>query len=243
MIKDIRPTEDDDVVLALGERYDVDKILEAMRGILDDYAAFAGKKGLEEPYTLANPKPPRPDDDPIVKLLKSSGLPFRLPYGGHTMRIVAKLIDEERGSYDAGGLRHDVEAPPFRFDLYPLGVSPLYANFGMCREPGVESRWLTIVGEPATAFDPAPIMRIHRHLPPRAEGAVGDLRPKAEYCLSGNHRKLLTEFLETQRNRGIIYEIGANGLVSEPLKILFPHDAYGAGIGDIRVAVLRAGGD
>lgn len=243
MITDIRPTEDDDVVLAVGERYDVGKILEAMCGILDDYAAFAGKKGLEEPYTLATPKPPRPGDDPIVKLLKSSSLPFKLPYGGHTMRIVGKLVDEERESYDAGGLRRDVEAPPFRFDLHPLGAEPLYANFGMCREPGIEARWLTLAGESATAFDPAPIMRIHRHLPPRAEGTAGNLRPKAEYCLTWNQRKLLTEFLETQRSRGIVYETGANGLVSEPLKILFPHDAFGAGAGDIRVALLRAGGD
>ncbi|GEM_PF-3888968 len=242
MIEDIRPTEDGDVAIAKGERYDIRKVLAAMGGILDAYAAFAEERGLEAPYTLSTPKPPRPGDDGITRLLKSSGLAYKLPYGAHTMRIIGALVETERAEYDAGGFRHHVEAPPFRFDLYPLGTDPLYANFGLCREAGVDGRWVTVEGLPGTDYDQAPVVRVSRHMPPLPEGAAVP-RPDDQMLLQRPHRKLLTEFLETRLPEGVAFERGRGGLVEEPVRLRFPHAVFGAGIGDIRVAVLRAGGD
>lgn len=239
MISDIRTTDDDEVAVATGERYDVPRVLETAFRLLDAYAAFAAARGLEAPYTLSTPKPPRSDDDPILRLLKESGLPFRLPYGRHTSRLIGVLVAKEREAYDAGGMRHAIEAPPFRFDLYPLGHEPLYANFGLCREKGLESPWVTCEGGPGTGLDVAPHIRVHRHLPERAGAEASEPRPGRDYRLLRPHKRILEEFLATQAGLGIAWEPGG----ADTVLIRFPHARFGAGIGDIRIAVLRAGGD
>jgi len=241
MIKDLRVL-DDEIAAACGERYDLASVLDAMGGILDDYAAFAKAEGLAEPYTLVTMRPPRPDDDWVVKLMRLADIPVRLPYGPHTPRLLRKLVMKEKEELDAGGLRHAIEAPPYRFDLYPLGAYPLYANFGLCRAPGVDTAWITCEGGPWTDYDPAPIIRIHRHLP-RAEDDESRRRPVPDLRLTYPQRKSLTGFLESQRTRGIAFETRANGVVTEPVTIRFPHARFGAGIGDLRIALLRAGGD
>lgn len=242
MITDLRVL-DDETALVKGERYDLEKVLGAMCGILDDYAAFAKAEGLAEPHTLSAPAPVRPDDDWVVRLLKESALPLPLPYGSHTPRLIRRDVMKVKEKLDAGGFRHPVEAPPYRFDLYPLAQHPLYANFGLCRNPDVREDWTVCDGPAWTEYDPAPFMRIFRHLPPRDEASSIAARPGRDMALTSSHLKLLTSFLETQKKRGIAFETRANGLAYEPVTLSFPHALFGAGHGDIRVALLRAGGD
>lgn len=242
MIEDLAITGDE-TATAVGERYDVHAVLETMGGLLDDYAAFAKAYGLDWPYTHSRFVPPRPDDDWVVKLFKRAGpsLPLPLPYGAHTMRLILAQVDEERREIDAGGSRHVVEAPPFRFELFPLAHEPLYANFGECRMPGVEADWMTCVGAPWTEYDPAPFIRIYRHLPPLPDGAPE--RDERDLRLASSHRRVLSGFLETQSRRGLTYRTNAIGLVEEPVTLRFPHDRYGAGRGLLRIPLLLAGGD
>lgn len=232
----------DDVIVAEGERYDVDKVLEAMCGIVDDYAAFAKAEGLAEPYTQSTPGPPRPDDDWVVKLLRLSDEPVTLPYGEHTPRLLRMKVMKEKEEIDAGGLRQFIEAPPYRFDLYPLGLEALIANFGTCRDKGLDAPWITCAGEPWKTHDPAPIMRIHRHLPRPREGEKLP-RPASELLMTRKQRRVLTTFLDSQKKRGITFETGIGGSVEEPVTVRFPHAAFGAGHGEIRIALIIAGGD
>ena len=241
MIENLRVL-DDETVVARGERYDLAKVLDAMGGILDDYAAFAKSEELAEPYTLVAMRPPRPNEDWVTKLMRMADIPVRLPYGPHTPRLLRKLVMKEKEELDAGGLRHAIEAPPYRIDLYPLGAYPLYANFGLCRAPGVDTAWITCEGGPWTDYDPAPILRIHRHLPRSMEDDER-LRPDPDLHLTVAQRKTLTAFLGLQTRRGIAFETGANGLATEPVTLRFPHDRFGAGHGDLRIGLLRAGGD
>lgn len=241
MITDLKII-DDDTALASGERYDLEKILAAMCGIVEDFAAFAKAEGLADPYTLVPIRPPRPNDDWIVKLFRLADAPVSLPFGPHTNKLIRKLVEKEKEDLDAGGLRHAIEAPPYRFDLCPLGVYPLFANFGMCRAPGVDTAWITCEGGAWTDYDPAPLIRIHRHLP-RIPDDGRELKPEAELFLTKEHRKVLMPFLVSQEKRGITYESCSHGLVMEPVTLRFPHDRFGAGRGSLRIALVRAGGD
>ena len=239
MIAELRVI-DDETAVAVGERYDFEQTLDAMCGLIDDYAAFAAARGLETPFTLSDPAP-RETDDWLAKLLRAAALPYALPYGRHTTRKIRLFAAKERELCDAGGLKHVFEAPPFRFELCPLGYAPLYANFGMCRVKGLEAEWTTVDGAPWTDYDPAPRVSIYRHLPRRADDAPE--RPDSDLGMTVPQRRLLTEFLETQRPRGFEWSSAANGLAIEPVILRCPHERFGAGRGPIRIALLRAGGD
>jgi hypothetical protein len=239
MITDLKIIDDESAV-ATGELYDSGKVLSAMLGLVEDFALHAKTVGLTEPYTLVPVRPPRPGDDWVVKLFRQANMPVKLPYGPHTPKLILKLVELEKRELDAGGLRHSIEAPPYRFDLNPLGVYPLYANFGMCRAPDVGTLWITCEGGPWTDYDPAPLMTIHRHLPRPPEEAPG---PEAELFLTKQQRKIITAFLEPQKKRGITYQIDGHGLAQNPIIIRFPHATFGAGHGRIRIGLLRAGGD
>lgn len=241
MIADLKII-DDETAEAVGERYDLAKVLDAMCGIVDDFAALAKTRGEAQPYTQTYPGPPRPGEDWVVRLFREAEMPIQLPYGPHTPRLIRMKVGKEKEWVDAGGLRQSVEAPPYRFDLYPLGTEPLYANFGMCRVPGIEAEWITCEGRPWTDFDPSPIVRIFRHLPLLLDDVTGK-RPEPDLHMTKTQRKTLTAFLETQRHRGIDFETGAGGLATEPIKLIFPHDRFGLGRGPIRIALLRDVGD
>lgn len=232
----------DDVIVAEGERYDFDKVLDAMLGIVDDYAAFAKAAGLAEPYTLSKIRPPRPDDDWVVKLMRMADEPVPLPYGGHTPGLLRMRFKKEKENVDAGGLREFIEAPPYRFDLYPLALHGLFANFGMCRENEIKEPWITCDIEPWQAYDPAPYLMIHRHLPRPRDGQEMP-RPERAMLLTEAQRRAMTTFLELQKKRGIEFETDAQGLVHESVRVRFPHAVFGAGHGEIRIALIIAGGD
>lgn len=149
---------------------------------------------------------------------------LRIGYDGRTEPMGPDALARLRDAFRERRKRYDVDDFEVRFELGRLCVR--------ARLLGYDALYLapngikTIDGQDPGKLDPTPILAIHR-------------RDAETPQLTEAQRKLVTKVCLAARPQGVEAAIGSDGLVPPICFITFPHAAFGAGQGALRIRLVR----
>lgn len=186
----------EDTMLAVGPRFDLEKVLAAGSGILRTLIGRAQMRFPEaEPLTIVSEMEEFPAS---VESLDQ-------------MEAVFRKVKEDW--YDAADLHYYVQFGPYLATWAPLGFDALYGPTGNCLTSS-EANWEDL--------DPTPVLFfMNRDRPFQPMGR----RPT----------RFLMEILVDEASSGVHVDCVPHEGDAEIVVARFPHDAFGAGSGDIRV--------
>ena len=133
MIRDIRPTDNPEVVVAYGQLFDLEKVLGTAERLVEHFVHQMRQTGLGQEAEVSFDGPG--EWEPLTE---ASYMRIRT---GYTLTASAKE------GYEAGSMAYVIRVGPFRIRLGLLGYDGVFRK---------EGEYITIDGAPGEDFDPAP---------------------------------------------------------------------------------------